>query len=136
VAGERILQRIKMLVISTHSTSIENQILSLLCAAGWHLVAAVPTTAPYGRAHNRLPAPPPPESAGRTVNLGEGECFWQPRVYNFRIDTLCIQVFIVVMMSGTALAGCVVPVNALRMPTYSSATLLQYGSLHLMEYCS
>jgi hypothetical protein len=45
VAGERLLERIKMLVISTHNTSIENQILSLLCAAGWHLVAAVPYSA-------------------------------------------------------------------------------------------
>ena len=45
MAGERILERIKMLVISTHSHSIENQILSLLCAAGWHLVAAVPYSA-------------------------------------------------------------------------------------------
>ena len=44
MAGERILERIKMLVISTHSHSIETQILSLLCAAGWHLVAAVPCT--------------------------------------------------------------------------------------------
>ena len=33
-----------MLIISTHLPSIENQILSILCAAGWHLVAAVPST--------------------------------------------------------------------------------------------
>ena len=44
-AGERILERIKMLVISTHSTAIENRLLGLLCGAGWHLVAASPMTA-------------------------------------------------------------------------------------------
>jgi hypothetical protein len=56
--------------------------------------------------------------------------------YNVKIDTLYTQVYVVGMMSGSASAGCVAPVNALRIPTYSSATLLQYGSLHLMEYCS
>jgi hypothetical protein len=43
--GETVLNKVKMMVISTHSQAIENRILALLCAAGWHLVAAVPMSA-------------------------------------------------------------------------------------------
>ena len=40
--GEGVLERVKMMMISTHSTYIEHQILSLLCAAGWHLIVSLP----------------------------------------------------------------------------------------------
>ena len=43
--GETVINKVKMMVISTHSQAIENRILALLCAAGWHLVAAVPMSA-------------------------------------------------------------------------------------------
>ena len=42
---EGVLERVKMMMISTHSTYIEHQILSLLCAAGWHLIVSLPMTA-------------------------------------------------------------------------------------------
>lgn len=44
VPGEDLLDRVKMMFIGTHSMYIEHQILGLMCAAGWHLVASFPIT--------------------------------------------------------------------------------------------